>query len=49
MRYNLLSYGLPKIEHEKTTEVILSHLEKDLHMLPEDVQSIIIQNSHRIP
>ena len=48
-KYNLLFYGLLKIEHENTTEVILSSLEKDLQMSPEDIQSIIIQISHRIP
>ena len=48
-KYNLLFYSLLKIEHENTTEVILSSLEKDLQMSPDDIQSIIIQNSHRIP
>ena len=41
-KYNLLFYGLPKIEYENTTEVILSSLEKDPQMSPEDIQSIIL-------
>jgi TolA-binding protein len=48
-KYNLLFYGIPKKDNENTEDVFLSFLEKELRMAPEDIQSIIIQNTHRVP
>uniref|UniRef100_A0A8W8MKW0 Uncharacterized protein n=1 Tax=Magallana gigas TaxID=29159 RepID=A0A8W8MKW0_MAGGI len=46
-KYNLLFYGLPKVDKEDTTEVVLNCLESTLGV--SGAKDIIIQNSHRIP
>lgn len=46
-KYNLLFYGLPKVDKEDTTEVVLNCLESTLGV--SEAKDIIIQNSHRIP
>uniref|UniRef100_A0A8W8NFH4 Uncharacterized protein n=1 Tax=Magallana gigas TaxID=29159 RepID=A0A8W8NFH4_MAGGI len=46
-KYNLLFYGLPKVDKEDTTEVVLKCLESTLGV--SEAKDIIIQNSHRIP
>jgi hypothetical protein len=45
-KYNLLFYGVQKVENENTTEVITRCLEENLNISSD---GLIIQNSHRIP
>lgn len=48
-KYNLLVYGIPKQEKENPLEVLNQFLQNDLQMEKAVVDSLIIQNAHRIP
>lgn len=48
-KYNLLVYGIPKQEKENPLEVLNKFLLNELQMEKAEVDSLIIQNAHRIP
>lgn len=48
-KYNLLVYGIPKQEKENPLEALNQFLRNDLQMEKAVVDSLIIQNAHRIP
>lgn len=48
-KYNLLVYGIPKQEKENPLEVLNKFLLNEFQMEKAEVDSLIIQNAHRIP